>query len=154
MGAAAVGRFPAFFLFSRSRNPKGSSVRFQAHTPENLRPHMGHLGSQEMSRDQFVWGLSNGVAVLAISGAFWLGLAAWGIGLTALIIALAPILVLGGALMVGSVRLRRAATGFSPRSLRGAPKGSLTRRIIIGFYAVSAAQWVSICSGRRDLYRS
>ena len=97
-----------------------------------------------MSRDQFVWGLSNGVAVLAISGAFWLGLAAWGIGLTALIVALAPILVLGGALMVGSVRLRRGATGFSPRSLRGAPKGSLTRRIIIGFYAVSAAQWVSI----------
>ena len=105
---------------------------------------MDYLGSQEMSRDQFVWGLSNGVGVLAISGAFWLGLAAWGVGFTALLIALTPILVLGGALMVGSLRLRRKAAGFSPRSRREAPRGSPSRRIIIGFYAVSAAQWVSI----------
>ena len=53
-----------------------------------------------MSRDQFVWGLSNGVGVLAISGGLWLGLAAWGVGFTTLLIALAAqwvsIVLVGG----------------------------------------------------------
>jgi hypothetical protein len=30
--------------------------------------------TQEMSREQFAWGLSNGITVLAISGVFWLSL--------------------------------------------------------------------------------
>jgi hypothetical protein len=105
---------------------------------------MDNVVTQEMSREQFAWGLSNGVNVLAISGAFWLSLAAWAIGVGALLVALPPILLVGGLLLRGSVRLRRRFPGFSPRSLRGAPKGSPTRRIIIGFYAVTAAQWMSI----------
>jgi hypothetical protein len=105
---------------------------------------MDNVVTQEMSREQFAWGLSNGVNVLAISGVFWLSLAAWAIGFGALLVALPPILLVGGLLIKGSVRLRRRFPGFSPRSLRGAPKGSPTRRIIIGFYAVTAAQWMSI----------
>jgi hypothetical protein len=100
--------------------------------------------TQEMSREQFAWGLSNGVNVLAISGVFWLSLGAWATGLGALLVALLPIVLVGGLLLRGSARLRRRFPGFSPRSLRGAAKGSKTRRIIIGFYAVTAAQWTSI----------
>ena len=33
-----------------------------------------------MSYSQFMWGLSNGVLVLAMAGAFWLGLAAFDAG--------------------------------------------------------------------------
>jgi hypothetical protein len=105
---------------------------------------MNVLVTQEMSREQFAWGLSNGVNVLAISGVFWLSLAAWTIGFGALLVALPPILLVGGLLLRGSGRLRRRFPRFSPRSLRGAPKGSPSRRIIIGFYAVSSAEWLSI----------
>jgi hypothetical protein len=97
-----------------------------------------------MSRDQFAWGLSNGITVLAMSGVFWLSLGAWTTGLGSLLVALPPILLVGGILVRGSVRLRRRFPRFSPRSLRGAPKGSLTRRIIVGFYIVTTAQWLSI----------
>jgi hypothetical protein len=104
---------------------------------------MDQPSTQEVSRDQFAWGLSNGIAVLAISGVFWLILAAWATSWAALWIAVLPILIAGGTLIRGSVRLRRRSQ-FSPRSLRAAPKGSPTRRIIIGFYAVTTAQWLSI----------
>jgi hypothetical protein len=100
--------------------------------------------SQEMSRDQFAWGLSNGITVLTISGVFWLGLGAWATGFGGLLAALPLVLLVGALLVRANVRLRRRFPRFSPRSLRGAPKGSLTRRIIIGFYAVTAAQWLSI----------
>jgi hypothetical protein len=100
--------------------------------------------SQEMSRDQFAWGLSNGITVLTISGVFWLSLGAWATGFGGLLVALPPILLLGGILVWANVRLRRRFPRFSPRSLRGAPKGSQTRKIILGFYAVTAAQWLSI----------
>jgi hypothetical protein len=104
---------------------------------------MEQPGAPEMSRDQFAWGLSNGITALAISGVFWLSLAAWITGLGVLLISLLPILVVGGILIRGSVQLR-GRSRFSPRSLRGAPRGSPTRRIIIGFYAVTTAQWLSI----------
>jgi hypothetical protein len=104
---------------------------------------MDHPKTQEMSHDQFAWGLANGIAVLAISGVFWLSLAAWATGLGVLLVALPPVLIVGGLLIKGSVRLRRRFP-FSPRQLRGAPRGSPTRRIIFGFYAVTTAQWLSI----------
>jgi hypothetical protein len=100
--------------------------------------------SQEISRGQFAWGLSNGITVLTISGVFWLSLGALATGFGGLLVAMPPILLVGGILVRSNVRLRRRFSKFSPRSLRGAPKGSLTRRIIVGFYAVTAAQWLSI----------
>ncbi|HEY8813715.1 MAG TPA: hypothetical protein VIP57_01230 [Candidatus Dormibacteraeota bacterium] len=100
--------------------------------------------SQEVSRDQFAWGLSNGITVLTISGVFWLSLGAWTTSFGGLFVALPPILLVGGILIWANVGLRRRFPKFSPRNLRGAPKGSQTRKIILGFYAVTAAQWLSI----------
>jgi hypothetical protein len=100
--------------------------------------------SQEISRDQFAWGLSNGITVLTISGVFWLSLGAWATGFGGLVVALLPVLLIGVILVRANVRLRRRYSKFSPRNLRGAPKGSQTRKIILGFYAITAAQWLSI----------
>lgn len=91
-----------------------------------------------------MWGLSNGVIVLALSAAFWMGLAAWALGGGVLLIATAPVLLLSGLLIWRGIRLRRLAGGFSRASLRGAPKGSPTRRIILAFQAVTATQTLSI----------
>jgi hypothetical protein len=33
-----------------------------------------------LSREQFIWGVSIGVNVLAVAAAFWIGLAAWVLG--------------------------------------------------------------------------
>ena len=100
--------------------------------------------SQEVSRDQFAWGLSNGITVLTISGVFWLSLGASATSFGGLFVALPPILLVGGILIWANVRLRRRFPKFTPRNLREAPKGSQTRKIILGFYAVTAAQWLSI----------
>lgn len=99
-----------------------------------------------MSREQYAWGLSNGVTVLTISGVFWFSLAAWTIGIGMLLVTVPLALLVGGVLIRANVRVRRRFPRFSPRSLREAPKGSLTRRIIVNFYVVTAAQWISIVS--------
>ncbi len=104
----------------------------------------GAAGARKLSRDQFIWGLSNGVNVLAVSGAFWMGLAAWTLGANVLLITTAPILLLGGLLIWRGIRLRRQAPGFSRASLREAARGSATRRISISFQAVTATQTLSI----------
>ena len=91
-----------------------------------------------------MWGLSNGVAVLSVSAAFWFGLAAYTLGPPVLLIAAAPILVLGGLLIWQGLRVRRLAPGFSRASLRNAPKGSSIRRIGIGFNVVGTIQTLSI----------
>jgi hypothetical protein len=91
-----------------------------------------------------MWGLSNGVTVLSVSTAFWLGLAAWTLGSSVLLIAAAPILLLSGLLIWRGYRLRRLAPGFSRASLRNAPKGSSIRRIGVAFNLVGTAQTLSI----------
>jgi hypothetical protein len=98
----------------------------------------------KLSHDQFIWGLSNGVSVLAVSAAFWLGLAAWTLGPNVLLIAAAPIILFGGLLIWRGIRLRRPAPGFSRANLRNAPRGSSMRRIAIGFNIVRTAQTLSI----------
>jgi hypothetical protein len=101
--------------------------------------------SHEIGREQFAWGLSNGITVLTISGVFWLSLGAWATkGLGGVLVALPGILLVGGILVWANFRLRRRYPKFSPRSLRGAPKGSQTRKIILGFYSVTGGQWLSI----------
>ena len=97
-----------------------------------------------MSREQFTWGLSSGVIVLSVAAAFWMGLAAWTLGPSVLLIAAAPILVLSGLLIRIGIRLRRQAPGFSRASLRNAPKGSSIRRIRAGFNIVNTTETVGI----------
>jgi hypothetical protein len=97
-----------------------------------------------VSREQFMWGLSNGVVVLSISAAFWISLAAWMLGAAVLLVAVVPILLLAGLLIWQGLRVRRLAPGFSRASLRNAPKGSSIRRIGVGFNVVGTIQTLSI----------
>ena len=97
-----------------------------------------------MIRDQFIWGLSNGVTVLSVSAAFWMGLAAWTLGAGVLLIAAAPILLLSSLLVWRAILLRRQAPAFSRASLRSAPKGSSIRRISVGFQIVGTTQALAI----------
>jgi hypothetical protein len=98
---------------------------------------------------QFLWGLSNGVMVFAIGGAFWLGL---GIGLTApkvgwLVSALGTALQVGicAGLLWGAVRLRRRS-GFRSSELRqeGGGRAAETRHIMAGLRWTVAGQTVLI----------
>lgn len=100
--------------------------------------------THEMSRDQFAWGLSNGIAVLTISGVFWLSLAAWATSLGTCSWRCRPSSSSAGSSSGVACGFAVRFPQFSPSVLRAAPKGSVTRRIIIGFYAVTTAQWVSI----------
>ena len=93
-----------------------------------------------MSRDQFIWGLSNGTVFLAVAAAFWLGLAASAFGGGFLLVSLVPILIGSGSLVIWSRRLRRKARGFGRQALRNAPKGSSIRRIGTRFQIVSITQ--------------
>jgi hypothetical protein len=97
-----------------------------------------------LSREQFMWGLSNGVTVLAVAAAFWMGLAAWTLGSGVLLIAAAPILLLSAFLIWQGRRLRRLAPGFSRASVRNAPKGSLTNRIGVAFNIIGATQTLGV----------
>jgi hypothetical protein len=91
---------------------------------------------------QFLWGLSNGVTVFAIAGAFWLGL---GIGIDAIKIgglacALFTVLQVGicAALLWAAVRLRRRS-GFRGSELRQGVGAA--RRRLSTFWPVSAGPW-------------
>ena len=97
-----------------------------------------------LSRDQFMWGISNGVIVLSIAGGFWLGLAAWTVGRPVFVVAVGTILLISGLLIWRGIRLRRQAAGFSGASLRYAPKGSSIHRINVRFQIVSTGQAVSV----------
>ena len=93
-----------------------------------------------MSRDQFIWGLSNGTVFLAVAAAFWLGLAASAFGGGFLLVSLVPILIGSGSLVIWSRRLRRKARGFGRQALLNAPKGSSIRGIGARFQIVSITQ--------------
>jgi hypothetical protein len=108
---------------------------------------------------QFLWGLSNGVGVFAIAGAFWLGLgiafAATQIGSLACTLGSAVQVGIGGALFWAAVRLRRKS-GFRRSELRQVRERSPeTRRIITVLRWTTAGQtaligfavWVCIRSG-------
>ncbi|MEO7189453.1 MAG: hypothetical protein ABI051_00200 [Vicinamibacterales bacterium] len=122
---------------------------------------------------QFYWGLSNGIAVLAVAGAFWL----W-IGATALSTEWRPLdkypvlidsrQVLGWAagiamlaliIITGAIRVRRKALGFSVRDLRRPELADTVRVIRHRFRWVSLAQaagsglsiWLGLRLHREDL---
>ncbi len=82
--------------------------------------------------------------MLAVSAAFWIGLAAWTLGPGILLIAAVPIVLLSGFLIWRGVLLRRQSPGFTRKNLRNAPKGSSIRKIAIGFNIVRTEQTLSI----------
>ena len=98
-----------------------------------------------MDQRQFLWGLSNGVWVLALAGTFWIGLA---IGMTAprvywVITALSTLVQAGGlvGLIWAGARLRRRS-GFRRTELRTPAfrQNPETRRIVIRFGWTVCAQ--------------
>jgi len=112
-----------------------------------------------MSYSQFMWGLSNGVLVLAMAGAFWFGLAAFNGGFQvgpAILIAVGAI-----AVAAGSVWLRRKAGGFRFSHLKQGNEAQrlASRRILIGLRWTTLLETLlvgsafGICKGigRQDL---
>jgi hypothetical protein len=113
---------------------------------------------------QFQWGLSNGVMVFAIAGAFWLGL---GIGMAAnslggLLCALGTVLQAGVATVLIWIAVRRRRrSGFRAAELReeDGRRTPESRRILIGFYSTAAGQtalialavWLSVSLGKEEL---
>lgn len=108
----------------------------------------------DLNRRQFLWGLSNGLVVLALSGIFWFWLAAvarataWGAGDKYPMAVdgaaagrwLALIVVPAIALVAGAVSVRRKAQGFSRRDLRRPELSERARGIGRSFAWTSIAQ--------------
>jgi hypothetical protein len=104
-----------------------------------------------MTYRQSVWGLSNGITVLAVSGLFWLSLGL-GLGVRLVVSAenrawLFPILALVNpalfiVLLVVAFRLRRKAKGFRLSEVRDGDEAARreTRRITQGFFYVGLIQ--------------
>jgi Ca2+/Na+ antiporter len=97
-----------------------------------------------VTREHFIWGLADGVTVLSIAAAFWVGLAAWTAGPTVLLISAAPILLLCALLIWRGSLLRRQAVGISRASFRHAPRGSQIRKVGALYSAVGTAQFLGI----------
>src|SRR3989442_11254611 len=116
--------------FRRHRSPRdrpvGQAAGFCVYYERRYAPANSRC---PLSRDQFIWGLSNGTVFLAVAAAFWLALAASAFGGGFLLVSLVPILIGSGSLVIWSGRLRRKARGVGRQALRNAPKGSSIRRI-------------------------
>src|SRR5947208_1473047 len=93
----------------------------------------------------FIWGLSNGVFVLAFAGGFWFGLAASLITASPLLalITVAQILILWGGL-----RLRRKAAGFQIAEARKGDdvQRKVLRQILVGFLWVAVAEGILVAA--------
>ncbi len=99
-----------------------------------------HTHIRSLSYRQFMWGLSNGIFTLALAGAFWFSMAAWSAGWLQAEI---PIPIVAALIAYGAVRVRREATGFRLRELKGASAAEQARahRIQVGF------RWLAMLEG-------
>jgi hypothetical protein len=108
---------------------------------------------------QFMWGLSNGVLVLAVAGAFWFGVGAFNRGF---VVGPAALIAAGTAALVsGSATLRRKSGGFRFAELKLGNEAERleTRRIQVGFRWTTIGETLlvgsafGICNGvgRQDL---
>ena len=99
-----------------------------------------------MSYRQFIWGLSNGVMALAISGAFWFGMAAWQTGRPLFLALMVLLVICFAAILAASIRLRRKSQGFKLSEIRLADENlrRQTRKIVLGFRWVNCGQCVLI----------
>jgi hypothetical protein len=118
-----------------------------------------------MDRRVFLWGLSNGATMLALSGAFWLGI---GVGMIArqvhwAVPAVGTVVQVGGAfgLIRAAIRLRRRS-GFKRsqlRQLEGFTQGQ-QRRIVNGMrwtmiiqtVVISVAVWILVQARAEHLF--
>jgi hypothetical protein len=117
-----------------------------------------------MSYRQFIWGLSNGVTVFALSGAFWLGL---GIATVAakfgwLVFILSTALQVGAcaALLWAAINLRRKS-GFRVSELRQSDGGRTPeiKHILSGFFwtvawqtaLIGLAVWVCVRTDAKQM---
>ena len=105
-----------------------------------------------MTDGQFLWGLSGGVSVCALSGCFWFGLGvvapastSGGLSLTCSIVTQAAIT---GALLVSATRLRRRS-GFRIADLRttDATRHRETERIRAAFRWATIGQTLLVALG-------
>ena len=102
-----------------------------------------------MTSRQFLWGLSNGVSVLAIAGTFWfgagLGPATWRIGPELWTVFLAILLTSCVATLRAAARLRRRS-GFKISEVRQGDARGLaeTRKIRVGFGLVTIGESIMI----------
>jgi hypothetical protein len=109
---------------------------------------------------QFLWGLSNGVTVLAIAGGFWLGFGlgqpAWAAGFVPWLLVTLGMFI-GPALIIRSALRLRRRSGFRRSDLRRSDPE--TQRILRGFRTVGllqtvivgAAVWLCVHFRREDL---
>jgi hypothetical protein len=90
-----------------------------------------------MTKAQFLWGLSSGVLVCGLAGAFWAGMglgpAAYAAGVVPWLLVLATMFG-GAAASIRSARRLRRRSGFRPSDLRRTDPQ--TRRMIRGFRIV------------------
>jgi len=91
----------------------------------------------------FLWGLSNGVFVLAIAGGFWFGLAASALRPSP---ATAFVLIVEAALLWGAFHLRRRARGFRLSEAKNGDdrQQRLLRQMVAGFWTATIAQALGI----------
>ena len=89
----------------------------------------------------FIWGLANGVFVLAIAGGFWFGLAASNLKPSPLF---GLISVIEIAVLWAGFRLRRKSAGFRISEVRegNGEQRHLLRQIAAGFWRIAVAEAV------------
>lgn len=92
---------------------------------------------------QFLWGLSNGIVMLTLGGAFWAGMAVWASvadwreGWPAL----AAVILCALALLAAGLRVRRSSAGFRLSEAMADPLSrERTMQIRVGFRWASIAQ--------------
>jgi hypothetical protein len=109
---------------------------------------------ESVSHRRSTLGLSNGVIILAIAGAFWFGVAAFSKGFRPW---LALALAMGAALIVGAsiLLIRREASALKPSDLDAAQRKRMAKvfrwvsvfEVAFGVVAVFLCNWL----GRKDL---
>ena len=93
---------------------------------------------------QFMWGLANGIAVLAIAGGFFIAMGAVSLEIPRAQWFGIAVTVLGlGLLLTGARSVRRKSTGFSWSELRGGTESerARARRLGLVFRWVIFAEW-------------
>lgn len=99
-----------------------------------------------MRRREFMWSLANGVRALALSGAFWFGMAAWPAA-RPIFFCLVWVIVFGfAAILWAATRLRRKSHGFKPSELKHADESERREdhKMFVRFHLVNGGHIILI----------